>query len=308
MLRHVEDAVPVFERAGDDEARALAEAVRFNALDRAGAPGLADHLPRVLMHARRANARHFEHYVEGWVCVTLPRGTLHVDEAIARATEIRDTSTSAYVRSSAIGALGPLYAMRGEFDEARALVESARALLEELGLRHAAAAHAIAVAEVETMAGDDPAAERILRAGQDAVTALGDGHSAANAAWRLALVLARQGKDAEAERYARVAERAQPRSFWVDVWWRIVLARVEARRGAGERARRLVQDARERMPSAEESGMQADALLESAEALHAAGLEDEAAALVAEAAGVAERLGYVVARRRADEAQRALTA
>jgi chemotaxis regulatin CheY-phosphate phosphatase CheZ len=65
---------------------------------------------------------------------------------------------------------------------------------------------------------------------------------------------------------------------------------------------------RERMAPGEESGMEADALLESAEALRAAGLEDQAANLVTEAAGIAERLGYVVARRRAEAAQRALTA
>jgi hypothetical protein len=54
--------------------------------------------------------------------------------------------------------------------------------------------------------------------------------------------------------------------------------------------------------------MHANALLECAEALRAAGRLDEAAPLVAEAAGIAERLGYVVARRRAEEAQRAPTA
>ena len=54
--------------------------------------------------------------------------------------------------------------------------------------------------------------------------------------------------------------------------------------------------------------MHADALLESAGALRAAGLGYEAAALVAEAAAIAERLGYVVASRRAEKAQRALTA
>jgi hypothetical protein len=91
------------------------------------------------------------------------------------------------------------------------------------------------------------------------------------------------------------------------VWWRVVLALVEAHRGAGTSARELVEDARGRMASAEESGMHADALLESAEALRSARLDDEAAELVAEAAGIAERLGYVVARRRAEEAQRALT-
>ena len=54
--------------------------------------------------------------------------------------------------------------------------------------------------------------------------------------------------------------------------------------------------------------MHADELLEAAEALRAAGHEDDAAALVSEAARIADRLGYVVVRRRADEAQRALTA
>jgi hypothetical protein len=92
------------------------------------------------------------------------------------------------------------------------------------------------------------------------------------------------------------------------VWWRVVLALVEAHRGNGVRARQLVEDARERMAPGEESGMQADALLESAEALRRARMDDEAAALVAEAARIAERLGYIVARRRAEEAQRALTA
>jgi hypothetical protein len=54
------------------------------------------------------------------------------------------------------------------------------------------------------------------------------------------------------------------------------------------------------MASAPESGMQTDALLESAEALSAAGgFDDEAAALVDAAAGSAKRLGYVVALRRA---------
>jgi hypothetical protein len=83
---------------------------------------------------------------------------------------------------------------------------------------------------------------------------------------------------------------------------------VAAHRGDAGDARRRIVDARARMAAVEESGMQADALLESAEALRAAGLEDEAASLVAEAAAIAERLGYVVAQRRADEAQRALTA
>jgi tetratricopeptide (TPR) repeat protein len=242
------------------------------------------------------------------ICVTLHRGTLPVDEAVARAAELRDAAGSAYVRASALGALGLLRAMRGEFDEARALVAEVGLALEELGLRQAAAAHSIAVSEVETLAGDDAAAEQILRAGLAAVTALGDEHAAVHVAWRLALALARQGRYDEAEPFVLTAQRAEHPALWVDVWWRVVLALIEAHRGREARVRELVEDARGRMAQVDESGMEADALLESAAALRAVGLDEEAAPLVAEAARIAARLGYVVAQRRAEEAQRAPTA
>ena len=262
-----------------------------------------------LEYARLANARYLEDNALGWICITLHRGTVPVDEAIARATGILDASTSTYVRTSAIGALGLLRAMKGEFEEARALVAEVSRTLDELGLRQAAAAHSIAVAEVEALAGDDPTAERVLREGLVAVTAVGDEHATRNVAWRLALAVARQGRNDEAEPFVRVAREAEQPSFWVDVWWRVVLARIEAHRGAApQRVRKLVDEARKRMVLVRESGMHADALLESAGALGAAGLDNEAVELVGEAAAIADRLGYLVARRRADEAQRALTA
>jgi DNA-binding SARP family transcriptional activator len=304
MLRDVEDAVPVLEEAGDDEGLALAEALRFHALDRAGARGPVARLPLALEHARRANARHLEYYVMGWICITLPRGTVPVDDAIARVTEIAETATSAYLRAGALGAIGLLRAMQGDFDEARRLVEEDRRTLEEIGMVHAAAAHSIAVSEVEAIAGDDAAAERILRAGLASVTALGDEHSEVNAAWRLALALARQGRYDEAEPFVRIAQRAGHGGFWIDVWWRLVLAQIEAHRGNAERAGELVREATERLASVDESGLHADALLEAADALRAAGREADAATLVDEAAGTAGRLGYLVAVRRAEQAQR----
>jgi DNA-binding SARP family transcriptional activator len=299
MLEDIESAFPLLEQADDYEGLAMAEALRFHALLRIGSRDPGARFPLALEYARRANARHFEHYVLGWVCITLPHGTLPVEEAIARATEIRNVSTSEYVRASATGAIGLLRAMHGEFDEARALVNEVRTTLEELDLRQAAAAHSIAISEVEAMAGDDAAAERILRDGYEAVTALGDEHSAMQIAWRLGLVLARQGKPDDAEQFARFAEHAEPKSLWIDVWWRVVLARVEAGRGDPVRARQLVEGARARMASVRESRMEADVLLESAAALRAAGFDDEAASNVAEAAGIAERLGYAVALARA---------
>jgi tetratricopeptide (TPR) repeat protein len=309
ILADVERAVPVLEAAADYEALACAEMLRFEAEDHAGVVrDEAERFSLALEYARRANARRLEDWVLGWICITLHRGAVPVDEAIDRATEIFDGSTSAYLRTSAVGAIGVLRAMKGEFDEARARVEEASEALHELGLRQAAAAHSIAVAEVEALAGDDAAAERILRAGFSAVTATGDEHSTKNVAWRLGLALARQGRYDEAEPFVRIAERTERRSFWVDIWWRVVLALIEAHRGHGEQARRLVEDARTRMATVPESGMRADALLESAEALRVAGMQAEAGALIAEAAAVSKRLGYVVAQRRAHEAQRLPTA
>ena len=157
------------------------------------------------------------------------------------------------------------------------------------------------------MAGDDVAAERILREGYAAVTEVGDEHSTKNVAWRLGLALARQGRYDDAEPFVAIARDTDQQSFWVAVWWQVVLARIEAHRGAVTRVGELVHAVRERTGLVAMSGMHADVFLECAEALREAGHDDEAATLVGEASTIADRLGYVVARRRADAAQRAST-
>jgi DNA-binding SARP family transcriptional activator/tetratricopeptide (TPR) repeat protein len=308
MIEDIEEAVPVFERLGDYEGLAMAELVRFHALDRGRLGQPEDRIPLGLAYARKAGARLIENQITAWMCITLPRGTLPVREAIALVSDLLETSSSAYDRVSALGALGLLRAMTGDFDEARRLVRDVLGLLEELGLRQSAAAHSIAISEVETMAGDDAAAERILRDGYEAVTALGDPHSGVNVAWRLGLALARQGQDDEAERFARIAEDAEFGGMWVAVWSHVVLGLVEAHRGNAARVQELVDEALEPTVWSLGSGMHVDVLLECAEALRVVGFEARAAELVAEAAGHAERLGYTVSLRRAQEAQRALTA
>ena len=308
MLRELDDAVPVLEQACDDEGLAMAEVVRFHARDRGRLPDPEGRLSVALDHARRAGAAQIEHHVLGWICITLPRGTVPVDEAIARVEEIIETSSSGYLHASALGALGLLRAAKGEFEAARALVAEDGRMLEELGLRQAATAHSIAIGEVEQFAGDDAAAERVFRTGIDAALAIGDDNSYANLAWRLGLLLARQGRVDEAERFARIAESTPAPALWIDIWHRVVAAHVAAHRSASGRAGELVAEARELMAPAKESGMHADALLECAEALRLSGQRSEAAVLVAEAAEIAERLGYTVAHRRALEAQRDLTA
>ena len=241
ILADVAEAVPVLQEAGDDEHLAMAEILRYEASDRTGLL-VPDRLPLALEHARRANARHLEDFALNWMCVALHRGPMPVEQAIARATEIRDGSTSTFVRTSAVGALGLLHALKGEFAEARVLVADVARTLDELGMVQGSAAHSIAVAEVEMLAGDDAAAERILRDGFEATTAVGDEHSTKNVAWRLALVLARQERAGEAEPFVRIAQAQQTghQPFWVDVWWRVVAGAhpTGACGGAGRRGTR----------------------------------------------------------------------
>ena len=122
LLREIDDVVPVLAQAGDHEALAIAELGRFHAFDRARLPDPEERLSIALEHARKAGARHIEDNVVSWICITLPRGTVPVDAAIARVEGIAEASSSAYVHASALGALGLLRAQKGEFEEARALV------------------------------------------------------------------------------------------------------------------------------------------------------------------------------------------
>jgi hypothetical protein len=78
MLRDVEDAVPVLERAGDHGALAMAELVRFHALDRDGLPSPERRLSVALDHARKAGEWQIEHRVMSWICITLPGGAVPV--------------------------------------------------------------------------------------------------------------------------------------------------------------------------------------------------------------------------------------
>ena len=225
VLADLEHAVPVLEEAADHEALAYAEMLRFQALDRAGLTrDEGERFSLALEHARRTNARHLEDWALSWICITLHRGTVPVEEAIARATEIFEGSTSTYVRTSAVGAIGLLRAMKGEFEEARAIVEEVRRALDELGLRQAAAAHSIAIAEVEALAGDDAprngscgrGSRRSRRSGTSTRPRTSRGGSGSRWPDRGSTTRPNRSSGSRSDRSA---------GFWVDVWWRVVLAR-----------------------------------------------------------------------------------
>jgi DNA-binding SARP family transcriptional activator len=291
LLEEVNAAIRTFEATGDDEGLAQAYMLQFHAKDRAAITGYSA-LDHALAAGRRARSSVVEATALGWMCTVLPRGPMATSEALERALEILELAPNRLAQAAALGALGLLHAMRVEYDEGRRLVEEDDAILLELGLQLASAAHSIARAEVEMMAGQLAAAERILRAGYDRIEALGDDYSRVNAAWRLALVLSDRGKDDEALRWARIAEAAPPAGFWVPIWWRLVQAVVLARRAETLPAARLLDEAVESARAIPESGMHADVWITASEAARILRSDAEGDELLREAVAVAERKEY----------------
>ena len=304
MFEDLQKAIVVLEAAGDDEALAyahmVAHHVSYRRSARTGAPPLDAELQLGLAakHARAAGSRFLEGVATSWLCVLLRRGWQPVEEARRRIHVILEDSPDRYTRASALGGLGTLCAMEGDFDEGRALMAEGHALIEELGLRQTAAADSIALADVEIMAGDLDRAERFLRAGLGELDAVGDRFSAANAAWRLGLVLTRRGRDSEAERYLERAGELEA-GDWVEVWRLLLGATLDARRGRSEHAEALLHESESLMRRLFESGMHADALLQAAEASELIGRTADAVDRLHRAVEIAQRLGYVVAERAA---------
>lgn len=300
VVADAEQAIAVLADARDDEGLASAYLLLHQASDQASVL----HNPQELLalareHARAAGAHMLEGLAASWLCIVLRHGPLPVDEATRLVTEILDDPPTRYARASALGGLADLRAMQGAFDEARALVAENHAIIEELGLLQTAAADLIAVADVEFDAGDLQAAERILREALDRLGELKDRVSATNAAWRLALILLQEGRDDEAEGLLEQYDRVDAGRF-VNTWRSVLGATVAARRGESERALELLDETDRSLESLQESGMHADVLLQSAEASTALGRTSDAAERLRLAAGIARRLGYVVAERRAE--------
>jgi tetratricopeptide (TPR) repeat protein len=311
MLEDVRRAIATLEAAGDDEGLASAHIVAYHASYRRtatlGAQRLnpEEQLVLAAKHARAAGSRFLEGMATSWLCVLLRRGSPPVEEARRRILAILEDPPNRYTRASALGGLGTLEAMEGAFDEGRALMAESHAIIEELGLRQTGAADSIALADVEIIAGDLEAAERFLRSGVAELEAVGDRFSAVNAAWRLALVLARTGRDDEAERFLERAADLDAGEF-AEIWRLVLGATLAARRGESTKAEEQLRESDLFMSYLSESGMEADALLQGAEASELMGRTADAVDRLRRAAEIARRLGYVVAERTARERLAAL--
>jgi class 3 adenylate cyclase/tetratricopeptide (TPR) repeat protein len=288
----VEQALPVFHRAGDH----LALYIAYSALtelegQRAKVDASLEAAERASVHARQGG--HAAPGSFGTLAAGRFFGTTPVQELMAWLDEHEhDHARDYFFRAYRAWSLAKL----GRFDEARAILAVARRELEDRGstvlLANITAFESVGV---ELLAGDPAAAVEFGADGFRQHEELGDQTFLPAAAAGLADALYTLDRLDEADAWAR---RSQELGAGDDAWnqmlWRQVRAKVQARRGEHAEAERL---AREAVAIADETEMldaQGDSYADLGEVLALGGRPQDAAEALQQALVRYERKGNIV--------------
>jgi class 3 adenylate cyclase len=236
--------------AGLDDAagEAKAHTVRASCLARLGRIGDCETaLDQALTAARRAG----EHRRVNAVLAGAPLAALWGPNPVPRAGGrcldvvrlLRITTGSPVVEATSTRCQGVLDAFRGRAAAGRALIDSARRTLTELGMRHARLEVDQFAGIVELVADDPTAAEPHLRRAYNGFRRMGLEADTAETAALLARACLALGRDAEADELCTESEHLAGHAFKASIAWRIVRAQLLARSGAHEDARRIAEEA-----------------------------------------------------------------
>jgi tetratricopeptide (TPR) repeat protein len=292
----VEQALPVFQAAGDD----LALYIAYSALAEAGEKRAQMDAALEAYEQAFAYARQAGHVPAGflaWRAACRFFGTTPVSELLAWLDENEPRAgRDHFLRAYRAGSL----AMLGRFDEARAILAEERAELAERGggvlLANITAFESV---WIELWAGDPAAAAEFGAEGCRLHEELGEQSFPPLAAGNLAQALYALDRLEEADAWAgRAAELGASDDASKEMLWRQVRAKVLARRGEHAEAERL---AREAVAICEETEMldaQGDVYADLAEVLLLAGKPDDAAAALEQALERYERKGNRVSAQR----------
>jgi tetratricopeptide (TPR) repeat protein len=287
-----EQALPVFEAAGDD----LALHIGYSALGGvADARGRADAAleahEQAFAHALQAG--HQPSWMLGMLAFCRFAGTTSVSELLAWLDETephsgRDQFFNAY-RAWSLAKLG-------RFDEARMILTRARAeQLERGGGALLANLTAFESVGVELLAGDPAAAAEFGAEGCRLHEELGERGFLASAAATLAEALYALDRLEEADAWVgRAVELDAVNDVWMQMLWRQVKGKVLARRGKHVEAQRLAREAVAIGNDTDLLDQQGAAHADLAELLLLGGKHDEAAVALEQALERYERKGNLV--------------
>ena len=233
----------------------------------------------------------------GQIAIALYYGPTSVPEAVTRCSELLDDAVSDRVGGANVQVfLGGLMAQRGNFDEARELVASAKATYEDLGQRTSVAIYCEAMlGEIELLADDAVAAELILRelcAELERTRALS--HLASRAG-DLAEALYSQGHLEDAEEWTLVGARhTAPDDLDAQLAWMPVRAKIAACRGVFEEAEAFVRNAVGLSEQSDALNRRASVQCDLGEVLRLMGRASDAASAFTRATELYEQKGNVV--------------
>ena len=291
LLALAQQALPLFEQEGDEAAQTEAWlAIAWARLVRCRWGEMLEAVEHALVHSQRAGYARWERELPGWKSTALFYGATPVDE-VMRWQEAQQSGHPLALRDRAV-----LEAMRGSFDEARALTAAADASAEELGQTLLVAVGGMAGWEVEMLAGDASAAEAHARRSCELLEQLGDSGMRSLASGQLAESLYELNRLDEAQGWTETAEELSAADdVGSQMVWRQVRAKVLARRGAHAEAERNARDAVSLADDTDMLNWQGRALVDLAEVLALAGRREEAAAELDRAIALYKRKGNVVA-------------
>jgi class 3 adenylate cyclase/tetratricopeptide (TPR) repeat protein len=304
-----EQALPVFDAAGDDFALHIA----YRALGHvANARGQSDRLveayERAAAHAQRVGLP--DQFLIAWCGQGRLYGTTPVSELLAWQDEQDERERrNPLFRAHRAQAL----AMLGRFAEARALVDEQRAGLAERGAGVTLAYTSVEnVLEVELLAGDPGAAVTAGEDGYRGLEELGQLGLISYEAGMLARAYYALGRIEEAEAWAgRAAKLGTSNHALAEILWRPVKAKVLARRGEHAEAERLAREAVSLSEKTDALNAQGDAYADLAEVLALGGSPGDAVEALEQALVRYERKENLVmaerARARLVELQRSET-
>jgi tetratricopeptide (TPR) repeat protein len=291
FLEMATQAVEVFSELDDE--RGLSEAWRRIGraqLGRCSFAAAAAAGERALHYARRCDERVAAARAVDVIATALYWGPEPVDAAISRCELLlTEAPESGQLRGNVLSALAGLRALKADFDHARRARAAAGAIFAELGLQMHLAGLAGVASQVERLAGDPVAAEAELHTASELVSGQGVSFDA-----ELAAAIVAQGRYEEARGLAEAAREATfPTDMLGSVVWRGALARIEAAAGNLDVALALAREGADMAALTDGLALRAEALLDLAAVLTAAGDAEGAAQAEREAIGLYEQKGRV---------------
>jgi class 3 adenylate cyclase/tetratricopeptide (TPR) repeat protein len=297
LLRFAEQAIPVFERLGDE--RGLTEAWKavayfHKATARYGPE--AEALGRALAHARRAGAWREERVIMAMRLSRLISGPSPLSEAVRAYNEVlKQVGDDLPLQAEVSIRFAWAQAMRGRLADARALDKHGWTLFEELGLAETHAVLSHYSGSTYLLAGDPTAAGRRLRWGYGVLAGGAESAVRSGVAGLLAEALYVQGRLEECEHFTKISEEtAASDDVWSQIMWRSARAKVLATLGEPTRADRLAREGVALAEDTDSPDLRGNALMDQAEVLRLAGSADDGAPLVEKALRLYDQKGNVV--------------